>query len=169
MNKLEIASLHPEKRIKFNSVYSEFKEYHYSSGELKRGLLNKLDSPKTTYELSIEFERSQARICDVLMELKKENKINDFRVYSKNFWIQNNRNIVVISKTKKKYLELMDEGLRKTYQFSNALKVNPKSSLKRLNELRELRLIKRDKHKNWSIIENKMVRVLGIDEAGSLV
>ena len=72
--KIKMADLHPIKKEKFWKVYNEFREYHYSHGFLKNKILQIAQNPITTREMAKKFNRSQARICDVLMELKKEGK-----------------------------------------------------------------------------------------------
>ena len=148
----KLAYLHPDKRKNFISAYNSYKEEHYPNLFLKNQTLKRLNKPKTAKELGLILNRSQARICDVLMELKKEKKAKDFRVRSKNYWVNND--IIVISKVKAKYLNLLKDNFRQTSDFSNKLKVNWNCSLRRLRELERLGLVKSINH-GWQIINRE--------------
>ena len=138
--KINIAGLHPCKKKKFNELYGQFKEYHYSRGFLKDSVYKKLIKPYTTAQLSNIFNRSSARVCDVVIELKKEGKINNFRVGSKSYWVRLDKNIIVISSLKQKYLKLLTSH-SKTIEFAKTMQVCWKSAHRRLTELRKLGLV----------------------------
>ena len=101
--KFKLADLHPNKREKFWRTYNDFKEEHYAKNHIIQNILPILDKPHTARQLSQIFKRSMARIQDVLMELKKQGKINDFRVGSLAYWTKD-KNLIIISKLKDKYL-----------------------------------------------------------------
>jgi predicted transcriptional regulator len=155
--KYRLADLHPIKREKFWKIYKEFKEEHYPALQLKNQVLEKLKKPLTACELADIFNRSQARICDVLMELKKENKIKNFRIGSKDYWT--NQNIAIVSKIKAKYLQLLTEGFTKTSEFAKKLAVDWKSANRRLKELEKLRLVRFDVN-GWRAIAKTNVVVI---------
>ncbi|MEK0369046.1 MAG: amidohydrolase family protein, partial [Nitrosopumilus sp.] len=67
-----------------------------------------------------------------MIDLKKERKINNFRVGSVSYWIRNDQNIVIISKLKKKYLNFIVKSNKTTKEIANYFKVNDKSSFGRL-------------------------------------
>lgn len=150
---ISIAELHPEKNQKFESMMKSYKQKHYSKGELKNKVLKAIKSPKTSKELSKELERSQARIQRVLTNLKKDKKVYNFRVRSKDYWTKRD-DIIIISETKKKYLDALREGLKRTFEFSKKFDVCPKSSMNRLKELKKLELVKRNTNKEWALREN---------------
>ncbi|MBD3263310.1 hypothetical protein GF374_02940 [Candidatus Woesearchaeota archaeon] len=153
----KIADLHPDKKQRFWKAYKEFKENHYPNLYLKREVYNSLITYLSAFELALKFNRSQARICDVLMELKKENKIRNFRVRSRDYWTKN-KNLIIISKIKKKYLNLLKTKTRKTADFAKELGVNWKSANKRLKELEKLGLV--EKAANDWILSNTRKEVV---------
>lgn len=67
-----ISSLHPEKESKFRKMMNSIKEKHYPKGFLKEKVLSLLDTLYRTKELADILKRSDARILDVLRELKKD-------------------------------------------------------------------------------------------------
>ncbi|MBD3354818.1 hypothetical protein GF361_02440 [Candidatus Woesearchaeota archaeon] len=159
--KIKIANLHPLRKIKFWKVYNSFKEEHYRHNYLKSVILNQLIKPNTSYKLSLKFNRSQARIYDVLMLLKKEKKINKFRVRSKDYWIRKDQNIIIISKLKQNYINFLKHANKTTKEISRHFNVNWKSSFRRLKELEKLELIQRNKDKTWRKLNvNKKVVAL---------
>ncbi|MFH1276494.1 MAG: hypothetical protein ABIH82_05265 [Candidatus Woesearchaeota archaeon] len=150
---IKLANLHPTKKEKFWRVYNEFKEEHYKTNYLENIIFKLLLRPYQTSELATKFNRSKARIQDVLIDLKKEGKINNFRVRSASYWIRNDQNIIIISKLKKKYLDFLAKSYKTTKEIANYFKVNNKSSFRRLKELEKLSLVQRNKDKTWKIIE----------------
>lgn len=151
--KINIADLHPIKKEKFWKVYSEFKEEHYKSNFLKDSILKLLIRPYLPLELATNFNRSKARIQEILIDLKKEKKINNFRAGSISYWIRNDQNIIIISKLKKKYLKCLAKSNKTTKEIANYFNVNDKSSFRRLKELGKLGLVQRNKDKTWKIIK----------------
>lgn len=152
--KVRIAELHPEKNKKFCAAYSSFKEYHYGKNFIKNNLFEVLDKPISTKQMALKFKRSPARICDVLMDLKKSGKIKNFRVKNKDYWIKNAANIIVISQIKQRYLNAFRNNEISTKQFSVMFGVCWKSSFRRLKELEKLELVERNKNKTWSKVKN---------------
>ncbi len=151
LEKIKIADLHPEKKEKFSNAFNGFKETHYSANYLKINILPLLENKYyTTKELAKIFKRSQARLCEVLINLKKEGKITNYRSGSKSYWTKSN--FIIISPIKKRYIDLIKKGLKRTNQFSKILNVDYNSSYKRLKELEKLKLVKRNKDKTWELI-----------------
>ncbi|MBD3248754.1 hypothetical protein GF336_01795 [Candidatus Woesearchaeota archaeon] len=101
----------------------------------------------------VKFERSAARVYDVLSLLKKANKIINYRVNSKDYWIRKDQNIIIVSKLKYEYLKLLRDSNKNTKYFSKHFNVCWKYSFRRLKELEKLRLVKRDKDKFWRLLE----------------
>ncbi|MBU0957204.1 MAG: hypothetical protein KKF56_00160 [Nanoarchaeota archaeon] len=145
--KLKLADLHPDKKQKFYKVYKEFKEDHYPNNFIKDKIISILGKPHTTRELATKFKRSMARIQDILIPLKKESSVMNFRVGSTNYWISSD-NHIIISKKKIAYLSYLDIS-RKTSEFAKLFKVDWKSSYMRLTELQNLNLIRREKNGKW--------------------
>lgn len=159
--KINIADLHSIKKDKFWRIYREFKERHYKNHHIKNNILQMLSNPYTTSELAVKFTRTEARIQDVLIELKSKGIINNFRSGSKSFWIRNDQNIIIISKLKKKYLNILMKGDKNTAEIANYFNVDFQSSLRRLKELKKLGLVRRKENKRWEMLNtNKKVIVL---------
>jgi len=145
---LELADLHPEKKERFWRVYNEFKQDHYKNNYLINNIFLDLETPKTTRELMKRYNRSFARIQDILITLKKLGKIKNFRVGSLDYWT-NNLELIIISKIKNKYLNYLNQPKR-TSDLAKKFKVGQKCSLKILRRLQVLNLIDRNKDKMWS-------------------
>ena len=56
---------------------------------LKKELFNALTKHYLPKSLALKFNRSKARIVEILIALKKEKKINNFRVKSQDYWVRN--------------------------------------------------------------------------------
>ncbi|MEK6856683.1 MAG: hypothetical protein AABX49_01570 [Nanoarchaeota archaeon] len=151
--KIKIADLHPIKKIRFWDVYKEFKEEHYPKNHLENNLFKILTKPYTAVELSFLFKRSQARISEILMSLKKLESIENYRIKSKDYWIRKDQNKILISDVKDKYLKMLRREEINTKDISKRFNVCWKSSFGRLKELEGLGLVTIDKNKNWSIKE----------------
>lgn len=145
--KLKLADLHPIKKERFWKIYNSFKEEHYSPNYLAKRVYSTLKNPYTTRQISTIFKRSFARLQDVLILLKKQGKINNFRVRSIDYWTKN-KNLIIISKLKKDYLLFLDKP-KQTSEFAKNFKVDWKSSFRRLKELEKLNLTKRLKNGKW--------------------
>lgn len=144
--RFKLADLHPDKKEKFWKNYN-FQQEHYSKKVLSKKIYSLLERPYTARELSDKLGRSFARIQDVLIELKKEKRINHFRVKSKGHWTRD-KNLIIISKLKKDYLFLLDIP-RKTSYLADNFGVCWKSSFRRLKELEKLNLVERQKDGKW--------------------
>ena len=158
---IKIADLHPLRKLKFWRTYKDFKEEHYKHNYLDNSIFDSLINPLTSYELSIKFNRSQARIYDVLDILKKKGKILNYRVRSKDYWIRKDQNIIILSKLKQNYINFLKHRNKSTKEFSGYFSVDWKSSFRRLKELEKLGLVKRDRNKKWRRLNtNKKVIAL---------
>jgi len=155
-----ICKLHPNKREKFQNIYNSFQEEHYQKGELKENTYRKLVDPYQTKELADIFDRSQARLCDVLMELKKEGKVIDFKAGSKSYWIRKDQDALIISEVKEEYLELLKNQGLKVGEIADYFSVVKSSAYKNLHSLQDMGLIKKQNHE-WTTMETeKQVIVL---------
>lgn len=151
--RLKLADLHPNKKEKFWKVYNNFKEDHYDKKFLFNNIPSLLDNPLTSKEVSTIIKRSPARISEVLVELKKQGKVKNFRVKSKDYWV-NNDNMIIISEVKDKYLCLLEKEAL-TSDLARDLNVTWKSAHKRLNELEKLNLVKKTEEGKWMKIPNQ--------------
>lgn len=156
---IEISKLHPDKDKLFWKVYNEFKEYHYSNYFLKDLLYGLLNTPHTTRNLSLMLKRTPARVCEVLIELKNEGRINCFHVGSLSYWIRNDSNSVIISSLKQKYLKLLTSH-SKTSEIARELKVTWKSAFRRLSELNKLGLTTLDEGEWQKVPTEKNIIVM---------
>jgi len=152
--KFGLAFLHPLKRRKFLDAYASFKEDHYRANYIKNIILKLLIRPCTSNQLANKFNRTQARIQDILIELKKKKQVINFRVKSVDYWILTNQNRLIISKIKQKYLKKLNT-IRSTKELANAFGVCWKSAFRRLKELEKLGLVIQDKNKQWSVCPHK--------------
>ncbi len=133
-----LADLHPIKREKFWVAFKEFKENHYPAFYLKEKVFEELNRPKTTKELATNMNRSYARICDVLIDLKKEGRIKNVKVGFRSYW--SNQDDIIISKVKEKYRELLNNGLTRPHEFASELAVTWMTARKQLGGLKSLGL-----------------------------
>ena len=145
--KHKLANLHPKKKDKFWRLYNSYKQEHYDKFYLKNKILELSKDPLTTKLLSSTLNRSEARICEVLIDLKKENKIKNYRVGSVSYWISD-KDLIIISKLKKDYL-LFSDRPKQTSEFAKKFNVSWKSSFKRLKELEKLNLVIIDNTGKW--------------------
>ncbi|MBS3104853.1 winged helix-turn-helix transcriptional regulator [Candidatus Woesearchaeota archaeon] len=158
---IKVADLHTIKKEKFWRIYSEFKERHYKSHHIKNSLLKMLIYPYMTSELAIKFNRTEARLQDVLIDLKEKGIINNFRSGSKSYWIRRDQHIIIISKLKLSYLNYLVDSNKSTMEIAKYFNVDFKSSFRRLKELEKLDLVKRNSDKKWKRLNShKKVIVL---------
>jgi predicted transcriptional regulator len=84
----------------------------------------------------------------------------NYRVGSLSYWT-GDKNIVIISNKKNKILDLLKKP-RRTSEISDLLDVDPKSSFKRLKELEELNLVRKNDKFWYRIPSEKGVIVYNI-------
>jgi hypothetical protein len=157
---LNLCNLHPIKKEKFWEIYNGFQEAHYNKGELKKEVFKVLDKPWRTKELAEKFDRSQARLCDVLMLLKKEGRAVNYKAGSYSYWIREDQEAVIISEVKSDYLNLLKDNPLKVGEIADYFSVRKKSAYKNLYRLQELGLIKKKDHEWETVDEDKEVIVL---------
>jgi len=157
----KIADLHPLKKEKFWQMYHSYKEIHYPNYFLKNNIEKLLTNPYTSLELSKLFNRSQARIQDILIPLKKEEIAQSFNVGSKSYWIKSNQNKIIISKIKEKYLKSLKRKEKTTAELAKEIGVCWKAAYRRLTELQKLDLIFQDLNGTWKLLSpDKKVIIL---------
>lgn len=156
-----LADLHPIKKEKFWKIYNSYKEIHYPHNLLKNNILKLLNKPYTSKELSKRFNRSQSRIQDILIALKKSGQLEVFKIKSKSYWIKTDSNKIIISKIKNYYLKSLNMHEKNTTVLSKEIGVCWKSANNRLKELQKLNLVIRDSKRFWQPVNtNKEVVVL---------
>ena len=127
--------------------------------DIIKNILPILNEPKTARQLAEIFNRSLARIQDILIDLKKKDIIKNFRVKSIDYWT-NKSNLIIISKLKNQYLSFLDNP-KQTSEFAKYFKVDWKSSFKRLRELQKLNLVRRQQDKSWTKLQSeKTIQVI---------
>ena len=80
-------------------------------------------------------------------------KINNFRVGNKDYWT-NDKALIIISFKKGKILYFLNEP-KLTSEIAKEFKVSWKSLFRRLNELKNLNLVKREINKTWVKLQTK--------------
>jgi predicted transcriptional regulator len=137
--KIEVAILHPEKNKRFDEMLATYKQHHYPRYYLIRKIYEMLKVPRTSQELAELFGRSVARVQDALKALKDGGRVQNFKVGSNAFWIRSDRNIIIISDVKTRYLDLLKtHGTLSTAALARARDVDFKSACRRLKELEKL-------------------------------
>ncbi|MDY6769406.1 MAG: helix-turn-helix domain-containing protein [Candidatus Nanohaloarchaea archaeon] len=160
LSEVNIARLHPRKRRRFQEIHSAFQEEHYRKGELRSMVLDKLDEPRRTKALAEQFNRSEARVCRVLTDLKKEGKAVNYKAGGPTYWIRADRNAVIISDVKQDYLNLLEDRPMSVGPISDHFSVRKSSAYKNLKRLRDFGLVEKENHK-WRTVEtDKEVIVL---------
>ncbi|MFB6294646.1 MAG: helix-turn-helix domain-containing protein, partial [Candidatus Nanohaloarchaea archaeon] len=129
-------------------------------GQLRSMVLSALDEPWRTKELAERFDRSQARVCDVLMQLKEEGKVMDYKAGGPTYWIRTDQNAVIISEVKEEYLKLLENQGMTVGSIADHFSVRKPSAYKNLRRLRDFGLVEKENHK-WRAVEtDKEVIVL---------
>jgi len=164
LEKIKIASLHPEKESKFRSMINSVKERHYSPGELKTILQCELNQFKTTSELANKFRKSDLRILEVLRELKKENRVGYIKLKGHTYWMKKEIKDKYLYKERIKILKQVNKNKNMT-AIGKTLNLGRKAINHRLIKFEKEGLVeKRGTH--W-MIKEKANTLLGIDESGS--
>ena len=151
----KLANLHPVKKEKFWNMYYSFKEVHYPNHTLKNNILKILCKPYATKELSKIFKRTPARIRDILIPLKKDGVLKNFKVRSKSYWIKTDSKKIIISKIKEKYLTSLKRKEKTTGEIAKEMDVCWKSAHHRLTELQKLNLVAKDSKGVWENVPKK--------------
>ncbi len=152
--KHKLADLHPDKKARFWTAYSNFKQEHYENHHLRNNLLSDLTNPTTAKSLALKYKRSASRITEVLCELRKLKIVKNFRVQSNDYWITNQSSVVIISKIKKHCLAELNKDPKSILELSKLLNRSQRAIGKRLIEMQRLRLVKRDKFNKWTSVPN---------------
>ncbi len=152
---IKIADLHPVKKERFWRVYNTYKETHYPNHHIRDKILKLLTKPYTSLELAKKFNRSQYRIQDILIPLKKKGTLQVFHIRSKAFWIRTDQKKILVSQVKHKYLKLLKKRARTTAECAKEFDVWWKVAYRRLNELHKLHLVEQDTQGNWRCIPTR--------------
>lgn len=149
LKSINISIMHDQKHKKFLNMINSYQQYHYKKRFLETEVYNILSKPFMTNELAKIFNRSSARLTQTLVKLKRENKIINYRVRSRNYWLRKDQNLIVISKRKEQFLECLNKP-RMTFHVANILNINWKAASKRLKELEKLNLVSQNNRGYWS-------------------
>ena len=139
-NQYGLASLHSSKKIKFTEYYSSYKQDHYPRGSLKSSVFEVLIVPYSSKELVRTFNRSPARIYDVLSELKQTGLVQDYRINSNSYWIRVDTGNILLSSSRNEILGVLDSGLT-LKSIAVALSKHISSIRKQLFKLEKLKLV----------------------------
>jgi predicted Rossmann fold nucleotide-binding protein DprA/Smf involved in DNA uptake len=148
-----VAELHPQKKKALDRLLDRFQETHYPQGWLKEAVYSHLVEPYNTRTLAATFDRSSARLCDVLMELKKEGKIMNYKAGRTTYWIRNDQDTIIISNVKQQYLDLLREP-KKMGAIAVHFSVRKSSAYNNLKRLQELGLVEKHGHE-WKTAETE--------------
>jgi predicted transcriptional regulator len=165
LNEIGIASLHPEKEVKFRKMINSAKESHYSPRELKELLLKDLNKFRRTSELADKFKRSDLRILEVLQELKKENKVDWIKLKGRTCWAKKQLRDKYLYDEKVNILKHVVQKKNMT-QIGKLFNVSRKAIKSKLIKLENEGVVKKESDK-WMLSE-KGKTILGIDESGSV-
>ena len=165
LDKINIASLHPEKEAKFRKMINSVKEKHYSQGELKRIVLSKLDVFRKTKDLALELNKSELGILEVLTELKNEQKIDNLKINGVSFWGNKELKEKHFSQEKLRILHNLKKYPSIT-QMSKAIDIYRKSITSRLEKYKQEGLVVRLDKNHWEMTEKGRI-IVGVDESGS--
>lgn len=136
-----------------------YKQRHLKRGELYKKILPLVESPKSNKDLSKFFGKSKSRIWRALSKLEKEGLVKEFRVGSLSYWVSTSSNTVIISRTKNKILDFLDQP-RRVHEIAKHLKAGWKSPFRRLKELERLKLVKQKGNLWYKLPIKKEVMVL---------
>jgi len=165
LNKMNIASLHPEKESKFRKMIDSVNEMHYSPGELKLILLGKLGSFKRTKDLANEVNRSQIHVLEVLRDLKHENKVGCIKFKGKTVWVKKDLLEKFLEEEKYKILHNLKKYASVT-ELSRGIGIYRKSISRKLREYQKEGLVERVNRNRWKMTEKGKI-IVGVDESGS--
>lgn len=139
---MDLCGLHPAKAADFKQAYAEFIEYHYPKGFLERAVLKDLHKPYTAQQLADKYDRSRARLSEVLGVLRKKGFVKKFGVLQTTYWLNSRVDKIVISSRKDAYLQAVaSSGCRSTADVASYLNTDHSNASRRLRELQCLGLL----------------------------
>lgn len=151
--KIRIADLHPDKKKKFYNAYRSYSQWHYKKHHIHNNILECLNLPKTSKELAKEFGRSQARLQDILMPLKKQGVLMCYKpdAMAPHYWVRVDSGQIPISAKKKKVLDSLAVP-RRAFEIALATKIDKDNLRDHLRTLERLGFIRRE-GKYWVKLE----------------
>ena len=149
---INIAELHPIKNEKFWKVYESYKEIHFPNNHIRKNIMQFLIRPYTSLELAQIFNRSHARLQEILILLKNEGMLQRYKIGSKAYWIRTDQKKILISCVKQKYLDSLKKRKKKISEMAKEFGVCWKSAYHRLSELQKLQLVQQDMTGLWGYI-----------------
>ena len=164
---LDLCILHSEKSHKFLKMMLSKKEKHYSPGEIKSLLLQELNNPQTTKNLSKTLDRGEIRILEVLQELRREQKVGYIKMQGTFYWMQIELKEDYLIRRKIAILKALSTNNSYT-DMGKATGIFRKTIKKELEKLKTEGYLCLDSEK-YEMTEKGKILLLGADEAGRLV
>ncbi|MFQ6129730.1 MAG: hypothetical protein ACE5OT_02835 [Candidatus Hadarchaeaceae archaeon] len=160
---LEIATLHPEKFKKFSEMLATYKQDHYPKYYFKKKIYAALKKPHTSRDLASMFNRSVAHVQETLKILKDVNKVQNYKIGGKVFWIRTDQDTIFISSVKREYLNLLKKlGPSTTVILARRRNVDWQSASRGLKRIEKLGLVERTLKGKWKICAtNKNIITIG--------
>jgi hypothetical protein len=149
---IKLAELHPIKNEKFWKIYNSYMEKHYPNNHIRDNILQLLTRPYTSLELAQMFNRSHARLQEILILLRDEGALQRYKICSEAYWIRKDQKKILISRIKQIYLSSLKKRKKKISDLAKEFNVCWKSAYHRLNELRKLQLVRQDNNGFWECI-----------------
>ncbi|MCX6670639.1 MAG: hypothetical protein NTX92_01790 [Euryarchaeota archaeon] len=149
---IKLAKLHPIKNQKFCKIYSSYKEIHFPNNYIKNNILQFLIRPYTSLELAQIFNRSHARLQEILILLRNEGTLQRYKIRSDAYWIRTDQKKIIISRVKQNYLSSLKKRKKKISELAKEFNVCWKSAYRRLNELQKLQLVQQDNNRFWEYV-----------------
>ncbi|MFH0986701.1 MAG: hypothetical protein V1911_01490 [Candidatus Micrarchaeota archaeon] len=161
VKKIGMCELHPLKYKSFEDLINSYraKIIYNPKNWLKQQVYGCLIECFTTKQLSKKFGRSFARLQDVLIELKKDELVTNYRIGSLDYWIRNDQNIIIISKKKAHILRKLNQP-KTIAQINNARKTRWQSTKNRLVELMKLKLVNKKGGLWYKCLIRKKIKVI---------
>ncbi len=139
---LGISELHSKKHAKFVAMLSSYKQYHYKRLSFGPRILKALLSPLTTREIATLLGRGESRVNQALTRLRRDNKVEMFKVRSSYYWTKKDQQNLIISSEKSKILKALKHP-RRQFEIARIVERTEKSVSKRLAELTRLGLVEK--------------------------
>jgi transposase len=149
---IKIAELHPIKNEKFWKIYDSYKEIHFPNNYIRNNILRLLIKPYTSLELAEIFNRSHARLQEILILFKKEGTLQRYKIGSNAYWIRTDQKKILISRIKQKYLCSLKKRKKKITELAKEFNICWKTAYRRLFELQKLHLVQQDDSGFWEYV-----------------
>jgi hypothetical protein len=163
-DKINIASLHPEKQSKFKKMILCLKEKHFSPNEFRSLILSELNDFKKTKNLAFKYERSQIRVLEILTQLKKEGHISNIKTKEGSFWAK--KKIIEEFLFKEKVNLLHNIKKHKSFRHTGkVMNLSRKYVASKIRQFEKEGLLINENNE-WNMTQKGKI-VVGVDESGS--